>query len=297
MTEWKFIKRGDAVPDGAILAGNTKSDGDLYVARNSKGEVGKLNLDKDKMWNIWCHDGKDSTEGEILTVNGVPTKWVAVKKGELMPQGAFLCGETSTDGPVYAARHSDGAIGKLNVNGNKVNNFYYHGHGCQHEGEVLVIEVFQWSKIEKGMELPIGAVLAGRTSSDGAVYVARNNDGEVGKLNINSDMKANNIWCHSGNDTTQGEILQVFGKHEWKQVKKGDELPEDAIQCGQTKSDGVLYACRGEGNLGVGKLNTDSGKPGGKAHNFWFHGHGEQHEGEVLCVAGAGNATGSGGYA
>lgn len=70
---WSHVKRGDELPAGCILAGSTRTDGDVYVARNASGAGGKLNLDAGKMHNIWCHgDRAAAQEGEVLTAGALP---------------------------------------------------------------------------------------------------------------------------------------------------------------------------------------------------------------------------------
>eukprot|EP00928_Gymnodinium_smaydae_P010599 TRINITY_DN13996_c0_g2_i1.p1 TRINITY_DN13996_c0_g2~~TRINITY_DN13996_c0_g2_i1.p1 ORF type:complete len:527 (-),score=55.60 TRINITY_DN13996_c0_g2_i1:77-1606(-) len=49
---WATLRRGDAIPFGAVMAGVTKTDGLTYVARLD-GNVGKINTRKGNMWNFW----------------------------------------------------------------------------------------------------------------------------------------------------------------------------------------------------------------------------------------------------
>jgi len=142
--QWLPIKRGDPISSGAVMTGRTKSDGDVYIGRNSYG-IGKLNVAEGKMWNLWVHGGSGATqEGEILVLTcGTPYHWEHVKKGDILPHDAVYGGMTATDGPsgVYACRHKDGEAGKLNLDGRKVCNMYYHGHWThKDECEVLCVQ-------------------------------------------------------------------------------------------------------------------------------------------------------------
>lgn len=138
--EWKPIARGDAIPEGAILGGRTSTDGEVFVGKNRSGEVGKINLSDGKMHNLWCHKGKDSAEGEILIVSkGCPIQWVKVSKGDALPPDSLHAGDFDGDGAIYPCRRS-GAVGKLNLNGDKVNNLWFHGEWfAKSDGEILVV--------------------------------------------------------------------------------------------------------------------------------------------------------------
>lgn len=139
--EWRPISRGDPIPGGAVQAGSTPSDGDVYVGRVN-GEAGKLNTHGGSMYNIWCHDGGSSDTGDILVVlDGAYFSWTHVSRGDDLPSGAVLAGTTSSDGDNYVCRSRDGEAGKVNVNdGSKVHNFWYHGHFfSKGEGDVLEV--------------------------------------------------------------------------------------------------------------------------------------------------------------
>lgn len=69
--EWRAVERGGALPEGAVYAGRTLRDGDVYVAR-SKGKCGKLNLEGGRVSNIWCYGAGPVQEGEILVVVAGP---------------------------------------------------------------------------------------------------------------------------------------------------------------------------------------------------------------------------------
>jgi hypothetical protein len=136
--EWVPIARGDPLPAGAVLAGTTKSDGEVYVGRSACG-VGKLNTEAGKMYNIWVHSGNSTQDGEILVMH-CRHMWQKVKKGDLIPDNAIYGGWTKTDGMVYPCRSKDFEVGKLNTEGGKLCNMWYHGHFfAKTEGEILVV--------------------------------------------------------------------------------------------------------------------------------------------------------------
>merc|ERR1719235_2377697 len=136
--EWVPIARGDPVPAGAVFAGNTSSDGEVYVGRNAHG-IGKLNVKDDNMYNIWVHSGSATQDGEALVMH-CRHKWHKVKKGDPIPEHAVYGGQTNGDGDMYPCRSKDFEVGKLNTEGGKLCNMWYHGHWmAKHEGDILVV--------------------------------------------------------------------------------------------------------------------------------------------------------------
>lgn len=276
--KWLPIKRGEQLPVGSVHGGATKSDGEVYVARNSSCVCGKLNLNKGRMHNIWVHDEGEAPEGEVLVVT--PSKWLPIKRGDELPVGCVLAGSTDADGQVYVARNLSGGSGKLNLNDGKVHNIWVHGSGAAQEGEVLVVpgSEVKWVSVKRGAELPEGCVLAGSTSTDGDVYVARNSDGACGKLNL-SHGKVHNIWVHGADSTAEGEVLTLI-PYRWVSIKRGADLPLGCVLSGTTRKDGEVYVARVFGGA-CGKLNLNDGK----MHNIWVHGSEPAQEGEVLVLS------------
>lgn len=150
--EWVPISRGTVLQAGAVMSGRTGSDGDVYVGRNKNQEIGKLNLDSGKMYNIWSHSGGSSDSGDLLVLrNGALHEWKPFKSGDPLPRGAVFGGMTATDGSrgVYVARERHGACGKLNLNDDGTCcNLWVHGAVLPwKEGDILVVksaEGFTW---------------------------------------------------------------------------------------------------------------------------------------------------------
>lgn len=72
VVDWRHIRRGDPVPDGAVAVGTTSGDGPglTYVARDKSGACGKMNTDNGNAYNIWIHGNKlPLFEGELLVVS------------------------------------------------------------------------------------------------------------------------------------------------------------------------------------------------------------------------------------
>ena len=71
---WIDIKYGKLIPSNAIFSERGQCNDKVWVARDKRGEPGKLNcLDnyskKPKMYNLWCHNSSYNREGQILTMS------------------------------------------------------------------------------------------------------------------------------------------------------------------------------------------------------------------------------------
>jgi len=139
--QWVPIARGQPVHGGAVMTGRTSTDGDVYVGRNNEGEVGKLNLDNGRMYNIWCHHGGQTDQGMHLVMsNGAVQAWKPFDSGDPLPSGAVQGGSNRKDGTVYVGREKHGACGKITLNRDgTIKNLWVHGNLLPwHHGEVLV---------------------------------------------------------------------------------------------------------------------------------------------------------------
>lgn len=365
-----------------MLAGTTPTDGEVYVARHASGEAGKLNMNEGLVWHIWAHTGGKKEGGDVfLAHDHVPVEWVPVSKGDPLPQGAVYAGHTKTDGDVYVVRDEHGAAGKLNVDAGRVHNVWCHGQGwfALPKGEVLVVHpgilapleergflsvaqlrddeemtVFirrvacsmdrtldpkllpefcqhfngraqtkgfsdlcrelmderwgsrpaccprpitpiSWKVVTRGDSVPEGALCCGETQSDGRVFVARHLHGKSGKLNLDEG-KVWNIWVHGVGSKRDGEVLSqhVTGALEWVPIESGQEVPEGAIQLRATRSGPVKGVGRSASNLEevppVCVAKDGRGAPGfltvqqGRAQEVCCHGRDPVHSGEVLVA-------------
>ena len=71
---WIDIKYGKLIPNNAIFSGRGHCNDKVWVARDKRGEPGKLNCYRDysknpKMYNPWCHNSSRNREGQILTMS------------------------------------------------------------------------------------------------------------------------------------------------------------------------------------------------------------------------------------
>lgn len=72
VASWEYKKKGDSIPDGAVLAGSTSGDGDNYACRNG-GAAGKVNLEGGRVNNFWIQGNFFSKgDGDICCVRPRP---------------------------------------------------------------------------------------------------------------------------------------------------------------------------------------------------------------------------------
>lgn len=89
--EWIPLKNGDNIPENAVYCGQTSDDGKVYVAKFDNSP-GKVNLKDGKINNFWSQSySYPRTEGEVLISHG-KNKWIELRNGENIPQGAILSG-------------------------------------------------------------------------------------------------------------------------------------------------------------------------------------------------------------
>jgi len=136
-------------------------------------------------------------------------EWVKVSELDLLPEGAVFAGRTDREGALYVGRNEGGESGRLTVQHGRVVCIWCHHGRTSKEGDCLVVtpgSVAKWKPIQKGDRLPKGCVHAGWNKNDLDVYVARNQQGECGKLNL-KDGKAFNLWCRDS--STKGDVLVI----------------------------------------------------------------------------------------
>lgn len=142
---WDRIRRGDAVPEGAVHAGRTATDGIVFVALTADGDCGKLNTDfSGNALNIWASssDGPGEEGWVLVKKAGSLAAWRAVSKGHKLPDRAVFAGERlgdGGDGPMYVARAGNES-GRLLLDGDLVREIQCHHKGSQEDGEVLIFE-------------------------------------------------------------------------------------------------------------------------------------------------------------
>eukprot|EP00929_Paragymnodinium_shiwhaense_P069319 TRINITY_DN34970_c0_g1_i1.p1 TRINITY_DN34970_c0_g1~~TRINITY_DN34970_c0_g1_i1.p1 ORF type:complete len:491 (-),score=62.29 TRINITY_DN34970_c0_g1_i1:271-1683(-) len=141
-----------------------------------------------------------------------------------------------------------------------------------------------WVPLSRGEPLPEDVVVAGETKSDGVTIVGRF-AGEAGKINTPDGKTVqggsmHNFWAPSRIQSTTCEVLRCSVDVEWVPLERGQPIPEGAVYAGMTRSDGVNYVARYDGE--AGKINVVEGA----MHNYWGHYWKSQKKAEILVVRG-----------
>lgn len=89
--KWEVFKRGDKLPENAVYAGNTATDGNVYVAKMDNSP-GKVNLKDGKIWNFWSQAYRDSREESEVLISYGNCVWKEINNGDLIPDNAVYGG-------------------------------------------------------------------------------------------------------------------------------------------------------------------------------------------------------------
>mmetsp|Transcript_84819 Transcript_84819/g.134018 ORF Transcript_84819/g.134018 Transcript_84819/m.134018 type:complete len:281 (+) Transcript_84819:55-897(+) len=143
--QWREIRRGDAIPEGAVVGGHTATDGVVFVALSEDGDCGKLNLDKCGFANdIWCPSNSSPLqEGWILVKTGsAVAAWRTISKGDRLPESAVFAGRRFGDdeGPMFIARIGNESGKLLLDEQGLVREIQSHHKGSKSSGEVLLFD-------------------------------------------------------------------------------------------------------------------------------------------------------------
>ena len=149
--------------------------------------------------------------------------------------------------------------------------------------ELKVKNYMKWKSFNCNDDLPKDCVYAGNTYYDGPVYVARV-ENSPGKVNL-KDGKIWNFWVRDINDRTSGEILLTNGDCEWKEIKRGNNIPENAVYSGlDRKGDKVWIGKSLKGEPGKITCHDNSAKDP-QMNNLWCHNDGKNGHGYILIIS------------
>jgi hypothetical protein len=101
---WVKVNRGDALPAGAVVAGNRKGYGDIYVGKIDHSP-GELNVKEGKIDYFWAESYSSSTEGSVLvTEDGSTAEWIELQHGERFPENTVYGGRDWHTDKVWVGR-------------------------------------------------------------------------------------------------------------------------------------------------------------------------------------------------
>ena len=143
-------------------------------------------------------------------------------------------------------------------------------------------KLYEWVSKSRNDELPINAIYAGSTSTDGHVYVARFNN-IPGKVNL-SNNKIHNFWVQAIGSSTTGDVLVTTNIYKWVDIKKGDKIPNNAIYSGHDQNGDKVWVGRtlsGES----GKINChDNISDTPLMHNLWYNKRNSDTKAHILVI-------------
>jgi hypothetical protein len=142
-------------------------------------------------------------------------KWIPMKRGDKLPDNAVYSGQTGTDGTVYVAK-IDNSPGKVNLQNDKIYNFWSQNYNSRSKGEVLVsYGINYWKELKYGNRIPDGAVLGGRDYNSDKVWVGKDTaTDEPGKITCLDSSVSNpnmcRLWCHTYWRTADVKIANIL---------------------------------------------------------------------------------------
>ena len=146
-------------------------------------------------------------------------EWVNIARGDTIPKYAIKGGITATDGVIYVGKIKN-SPGKVNLDNNKIWNYWVQGEGSSTYGKMLITNIdYKWQLISKGESIPKKAIYCGRDKSNDCVWIGKSvKTNELGKINCENNNKIesnyvptmNNLWCHSSWSSSQTALILVL---------------------------------------------------------------------------------------
>mmetsp|Transcript_36437 Transcript_36437/g.96935 ORF Transcript_36437/g.96935 Transcript_36437/m.96935 type:complete len:764 (-) Transcript_36437:19-2310(-) len=253
----------------------------------------------------------DSYESAPKFVEGNPlpsSEPILLAKGDLVQVWSKSKSRWFDDGVVTVVASKEGVHEGYRVKAGSVMVRFSDGilhRWCTQEQvkEILRRPPFMWVPIRKGDALPHRVVSAGSTKTDAENYVARNQQGEAGKLTIadgHGPRRAWGIWTHTDGRTEDGDVLVLAPgfTSQWVKFSRAAVLPDGAVFVGSAEKSGNTYVGRNkqgeagkvtlENHVSPKKTETDSTSPTVpdvlKVEAIHCHHGGRSYHGEILVI-------------
>lgn len=130
-------------------------------------------------------------------------------------------------------------------------------------------ELYKWVNRQRGDIIPSDAIMTGINKTDGKMYIGKINDNPA-KVNLDK----NNIWNFWAKDldcNQCGDILITNNTVSWKLIKRGQEIPKNAVNTGRDNHGDLVWIGKSKDNE-PGKINCeDYSEKNFTMHNFWCH--------------------------
>lgn len=127
----------------------------------------------------------------------------------------------------------------------------------------------EWVTLKRGDLIPLNAIYGGTTKTDGDVYVGKINN-SPGKVNLKYN-KIWNYWVQNLGSNQTGTVLISDFEYEWIPIKRGNNIPLNAVCCGLDEYNDKIWVGKSTGNE-PGKITCiDNQDPEPKMKNIWCH--------------------------
>jgi len=128
---------------------------------------------------------------------------------------------------------------------------------------------YKWVQKSRGNDIPVNAIYAGTTKTDGHVYIGRFSN-TPGKVNL-SNGKIYNFWVQALGSQMAGEVLTTTNSYKWVDIKRGDIIPKNAVYSGIDKSNDKVWVGRSTSGE-PGKINCNNNSSTTPLMcNLWCH--------------------------
>lgn len=248
-------------PPAGVYAGNDQDGSPIFVGRAfHEGDQLPAKVIPSKQAAYVSHNGCEIFKSHFEVLSGTGFTWVHSSNGHV-PNGAVLCGNTSTGEPLYIGRaHHEGSLtpGKI-----------HRSHGCLYipfggaEQSMLHYEVLvgqqraNWSHCSAGAPLPPGAILAGHDADSAPIYVGRcYHEGDQLPAKVIPSKQVAYVSFNGQEIPKYSYEVLCNGNVSWVPSGFGT-VPPNAVLGGRTSSGEVLYVGRAHymGSLTPGKVH------------------------------------------
>jgi hypothetical protein len=121
----------------------------------------------------------------------------------------------------------------------------------------IMEKTYKWVPKSRGDEIPVNAIYAGTTRTDGHVYVGRFRN-IPGKVNLDKG-KIYNFWVQALGSQRDGEVLTTTNSYKWVDIRRNDEIPKNAVYTGLDQSNDKVWVGRSKSGE-PGKINCTNNK-------------------------------------
>jgi len=130
-------------------------------------------------------------------------------------------------------------------------------------------KLYKWVPKSRGHDIPVNAIYAGTTKTDGHVYIGRFKN-TPGKVNL-SNGKIYNFWVQALGSQQFGEVLTTTNSYKWVDIRRNEVIPKNAVYSGRDQVNDKVWVGRSKSGE-PGKINcTNNESTTPLMCNLWCH--------------------------